>query len=256
MTWVRNNTPLQALLLGLATCAVILATCGPQAQAADPSLKRQQMATADGTRTYFVFEPSRPRALVIALHALSWTAEDFAAYTGFDHVASADGFVVVYPQGLNKAWNAGYCCPAFHAAPTDDVGFLRDLVGKLAQPGWKVFLLGFSNGAMMAYDLACRIPGEIAAIGVVGSDGEACSPAGPLPAILHFQGTSDNVTGDRAWALSDGDRWVNTGITATTWWSRLGADVRLVRVKNGIHDWYRHDPDATAEIGAFFAAHL
>jgi polyhydroxybutyrate depolymerase len=243
--------PIVLAVLGLA-----VAPCGPRPPAGhDPALAYGSMATSDGERAYWVFTPPHPRALVVALHALNWTAEDFAAYTGFDRVAATDGFVVVYPQGLNKAWNAGYCCPAFHTAAVDDGAFLSSLIATFTQPGWKVFLLGFSNGAMMAYSLACQIPHSIAALGVVGSDGEACSPAAPLPAILHFQGTSDTVTGNRAWARV-GEGWVKEPVTATTWWAHLGADVRLVRVQNGIHDWYRHDPDASALIGAFFAQHL
>jgi poly(3-hydroxybutyrate) depolymerase len=210
------------------------------------------MNTADGQRTYWTFEPASPRALVVALHPLSWTATDFDAYIGFDGYAASQGYRVLYPQGLRKAWNAGYCCPAFNTGKVDDGAFLTALIAASTEPGWKVFLLGFSNGAMMAYRMACLLPHVISAIGVVGSDGEQCSPAPPLPAVLHFQGTADDETGNRLWVSRDG-KWINAGIKATDWWTSLGADVHLVRVSGGIHDWYHHDPDASAEIAQFFA---
>lgn len=213
------------------------------------------MQSSDGLRSYWTYVPPEPRALVVALHPLNWTAPDFASYTRFDVEAEANGFEVIYPSGLHKAWNAGYCCPAFDPASVDDVGFISGLIKSSAQPSWKVFMLGFSNGAMMAYRMACALPHVIAAIGVVGSDAEMCSPPPPLPAILQFQGTDDTLTGNRLWTENDG-HWLRVEGTGTAWWSGLGADVKLVSVRGGRHDWYRHNPDASAEFAKFFRARM
>lgn len=209
------------------------------------------MSVGGMERSFLLYDPPGARALVIALHPLNWTAADFASYIGFDRLAAADGFRVVYPQGLSNAWNAGYCCPAFHPAAVDDTAFLQQLMVSQRNPGWKVFLLGFSNGAMLAFHMACVDPHDITALGTIGSDGEQCAVDPPLPAVLHFQGTADTLTGNRLWQDTPGG-WVNTGRRATDWWRDLGASVRLVSVPGKGHDWYRHDPDASAEMAEFF----
>lgn len=68
---------------------------------------------------------------------------------------------------------------ALHA---DDVGFLDLLVSGLRrfdQVGGDVRAVGFSSGAMLAYDWACSRPGALVAIGVVAgaaSCGRGCAP--------------------------------------------------------------------------------
>ncbi len=242
---------LGALVLGSTACG----GSAPAVPAAFTS--HHSISTAEGTRTYRMFDPGDARALVIALHPLGSNGDDMAAYTRFDAQAVHYHFVVVYPDGLKGAWNAGFCCPPFHAGSVDDAGFLTQVIDLLAQPGWKVFVIGLSNGAMMAYRLACNLQQRISAIGLIASDTEACSPRPPLPAILQFQGTSDHYTGNRTWSLHDGT-WMRLPMTATTYWQRLGAEVRLVRVDGGNDQWYRptrlhHLPDASAEMARFFA---
>ncbi len=125
------------------------------------------------------------------------------------------------------------------------------LIDRLVRPGLPVFVAGFSNGGMMAYRLACRVPGRLTAIGVVGADSEECAPKPPLPAIIQLQGTADQLTGDRVWGLRGG-QWVNTEPSATARWQRLGAQVTLVSVPGGEHTWYRSNPDASREIAEYF----
>jgi poly(3-hydroxybutyrate) depolymerase len=43
--------------------------------------------------------------VLYALHANGETAEEFAARTGWSKVAEDNGFVVVYPEAVNKTWN-------------------------------------------------------------------------------------------------------------------------------------------------------
>lgn len=211
--------------------------------------------TPDGVRSYRLYDPGTWRALVVALHPLNGTAADFEAYTHFDEQGRRNGFRVVYPQGLKEAWNAGYCCPAFRPYAVDDVGFIRAILAEVDPVGKPVFVLGFSNGAMAAYRLACAGLPNLKALAVAGSDAERCSPAPPLPAILQFQGTSDTFTGNRLWALA-GDQWQRQPGTGTGYWASLGAEVKLVAVQGGSHEWYQHNPDASLVAAAFFRGHL
>jgi poly(3-hydroxybutyrate) depolymerase len=189
---------------------------------------------------------------VIVLHGLGGGGDQMALYTGFDLYAQRDHFRAVYPDGIDHAWNAAFCCPFGAPAQHDDVGFLVALADRLGKPGWPVFVTGFSNGGMMAYRMACDVPQRLVAIAVVATDSEECAPSGTLPAILHIQGTADPLTGNRVWGIRDG-HWVNTEPSATDRWQKLGARVRLVSVAGGGHVWYHAAPDASAEVAEFLA---
>src|SRR5439155_12228136 len=55
----------------------------------------------------------------------------------------------------------------------------------------RVYVTGISNGAMMAYRLACQLPGRLAAIGpVAGTMTTECGPATPT-SVLHIHGLAD-----------------------------------------------------------------
>lgn len=244
------------ILSGL-VLSVLVAACAvpPAAAGSAPSPSPHAALIQVGSRTARVFDPGHARAILIALHGSGGSGEAFERTTGFDAEASRLRVLAVYPDGIGHVWNAGFCCP-FGAPPAnDDVAFLSSLIDRLAKPGWKVFVAGFSNGGMMAYRLACDVPAAVTAIAVVGADSEECAPKPPLPAIIHLQGTADELTGNRVWGRRDG-RWVNTEPSATARWKRLGADVTLVTVPGGTHAWYRSEPDATKVAAAFFAARL
>ena len=62
------------------------------------------------TRRYFAHVPRRLKrnpALVVALHAGAQTPEGFERMTGWSAIATRDKFVVVYPEGIGRSWNAG-----------------------------------------------------------------------------------------------------------------------------------------------------
>ncbi|MGN6694165.1 MAG: alpha/beta hydrolase family esterase, partial [Aquihabitans sp.] len=171
------------------------------------------LVTADGrTRTYRVYvptevaqHPDRPVPLLIALHGgLGWGAQ-FERTSGFDGLAEANGFVVVYPDGFDAApgdrllqtWNAGACCGPAVRLDVPDVGFVRELIALLEEqypiaPG-EVVAAGHSNGGMLALRLGCELADEIAAVGVQSSPLEVatCEPARPV-SLLQIHGTADD----------------------------------------------------------------
>ena len=44
---------------------------------------------------------------------------------------TAGHFLVAYPDGLNRAWNAGTCCGEPQRVDADDVGFITTMVGAI-----------------------------------------------------------------------------------------------------------------------------
>lgn len=244
--------------------------------------------TADGRdRRYRLFVPaalptSTRAPLLVALHGGLGSSAQFAANTGFDGLAEANGFVVVYPDGIGAAsdgsggqtWNGGSCCGAAARLGVDDVGFVRQLLDALerdlAVDPARIFVAGHSNGAILAYRLACELSDRIAAIGVQAGSLEidGCAPSRPV-AAFHLHGGADTnlpIAGGRGTGVAgvafrpareavdaltgaDGCAPVpvpgvdptNPDVTVTTWTPcRSGTEVRFVVVAGATHAWMGH----------------
>jgi polyhydroxybutyrate depolymerase len=157
------------------------------------------------TRTYMVHLPvgynnSISYPLVLAFHGgqngatqsqLGWQA--IAYMSNLSQKSDAEGFIVVYPEGLvingNRTWNAGACCPPAMNQNVDDVGFVNALIDRLQQdypinPN-KIYAAGSSNGAMLCFRLACELSERFAAIGTVSATQmfQPCNPTRKMPII-------------------------------------------------------------------------
>jgi poly(3-hydroxybutyrate) depolymerase len=147
-------------------------------------------APTDGTK----------RPVVIALHGGQGSAELMRANSGFDPVAKANGFMVVYGEGTefgNKrhAWNTGFLLRR-QVRDADDIAYLDTLIDKLvnehdADPS-RVYLTGGSNGGMMTFVYAAARSERLAAIAPVVASMFTFDkkPATPLP-ILIINGAKD-----------------------------------------------------------------
>jgi polyhydroxybutyrate depolymerase len=72
---------------------------------------------------------------------------------------SADDAELVYPVPVYQSWNAGSCCGYASDHKVDDAAFLKALVPRLDAGGQRqVDVVGFSNGARLAYRIACTDP--------------------------------------------------------------------------------------------------
>jgi len=140
--------------------------------------------------------------LVIVLHGHGESAAHVARISGMSTKADQAGFVVVYPNGTGwmnlhpLSWNAGSCCGYAMHRGADDVGFLQALIADLQQHDHtdpkRTYVIGISNGAMLAYRLGCELTEQIAAIApVAGSLAvPSCTPTAPL-SVIAFHGTAD-----------------------------------------------------------------
>jgi polyhydroxybutyrate depolymerase len=81
---------------------------------------------------------------------------------------------VVYPVAYQQSWNAITCCGVAAAKNIDDLAFLKALVAKV-DPGHarQIYLAGYSNGARLAFRVACDDPALF--------DGYASVKGGPTP---------------------------------------------------------------------------
>ncbi len=188
--------PLAAAVLAAAVLAA--AGCAPAATGpprSDPT-GTVTVRTVDGDRTAVVHRPGTagPGApLVVVLHGAGGSGADVRATLGWDRLADRAGFVVAYPDGLDRSWNAGGCCGPARDRRVDDVGFLDALAAAVRRDAGTgpVHAVGFSNGAMLAYAWACARPGALAGIGpVAGARVVDCPAPAPLT-VVAVHGTAD-----------------------------------------------------------------
>jgi len=154
------------------------------------------------------------KPLVISLHAWGSNKDQQQSMDRLSDYVGRDCAVILYPQGLKRghlfgvfgfAWNAGGCCPDADTAHVNDVAFFGDVIteaGKrFAIDENLVFVMGVSNGGMMANRLACsdtRIKAMVTVAGPLvngtgqGSETESFQCQRRVP-VLHFQGLADPV---------------------------------------------------------------
>lgn len=157
--------------------------------------------TSDGRpRTFVLHVPDgllAPAPLVVALHAHSQTTDSIRAYTAFEALADAQGFVVAFPSGAGGSWNAGGCCRPGSVVGTDDVAFLDEVIALAQQRAPvdpdRIAVTGSSNGGMMALRYACERSDTIATAAVVAGPLMApCSPSNGV-SVLVLHGDRDGV---------------------------------------------------------------
>lgn len=161
-------------------------------------------------RTYIVHAPSgytpdrnKPVPLVLVLHGAGGNASSAARISGFNAKSAQEGFIVVYPNGTGKfrkdvvlTWNAGNCCGYAVDNRVDDVAFIGAVIDKVqkdhAVDPKRIFVTGLSNGAMMAYKVACELSDKVAAIAAVAGamNVHECQPRYPV-SLMIFHGTAD-----------------------------------------------------------------
>ena len=132
------------------------------------------------------YDKMNPLPLLIALHGGGGTGKKMEELTlgGFNKLSDREGFIVVYPDGIEKHWNDGRENVSYraHREKVDDVGFLSALIDALMKERNidrnRIYVTGISNGAMMSFRLACELSQKITAIAPV---------AGAMPENLPFQ---------------------------------------------------------------------
>jgi polyhydroxybutyrate depolymerase len=193
-----------ALAAALTACGAQLRrearhSAAPAAATLIPAGSSAHVISVDGTtRSYVVYRPAVLPAgapLVVMLHGGFGSASQAEKSYHWDAEADSGHFLVAYPDGLGRAWNAGGgCCGRPGRVGTDDIGFIAAMVSAISRavpvnPG-RVYATGISNGGIMAYDLACHT----AIFAAIGPDSatELGDCPGPAPvSVIAIHGTAD-----------------------------------------------------------------
>jgi polyhydroxybutyrate depolymerase len=191
-------SPIRQILSVSAFALCTGATLPAQSHPADDA--RRTIQTGGVQRSYLLHLPASLPAgrlvpLLLVFHGAGGHGAGMARHTGLSDLATVRGYAVVYPDGIGRRWNDG----RGNSATQEDVEFVRllldSLAGALPLDRKRVYAAGISNGAGLAYRLACDLPGTFAAIApVAGAPAaaleERCAATRPV-SVMAFQGTRD-----------------------------------------------------------------
>jgi polyhydroxybutyrate depolymerase len=190
--------------------------------------------------------------LMMVIHGAHNTPSLARSWSQMDPVSNQNGFIVMYPAGLD-CWNAGGILPGCTAA-ADDVGFLKAAINDVKSHACidpkRVSVTGISNGSIMAQYMGCQAADIFSSVGGVAG-GVNCKPSRPL-SVFYVHGTADttvnfssaqpNVT---RWATFDGcgatpvETYNNMGSTKCVTYQgcKDGVEVTFCTVTGMGHCW-------------------
>lgn len=149
----------------------------------------ESIRVGTSTRNMIVYAPAglpAKRPLLISMHGYNQDAGYQQSQANYEQVADTAKFLVVYPDGIDRAWDI---------SGNRDIDFVLAIIDTMANrydiDRNRVYLSGFSMGGMFTYHAISRIADKIAAFAPVSGTGGTPSASRPVP-IIHIHGDDDN----------------------------------------------------------------
>ena len=136
--------------------------------------------TFDGIeREYIIYVPEIYQdgdevPVLFSFHGGGGYASDFIQANDMRPLADTANFIAVYPQGAIDP--EGGTTSWIHKAPTDhdDIFFIEAIINELSTEydidQERIYACGYSEGAIISYELGCRLNSRIAAFAAVSSN--------------------------------------------------------------------------------------
>ncbi|MCJ2045821.1 PHB depolymerase family esterase [Methylobacterium sp. J-078] len=149
------------------------------------SFTEHSFSNAAGGRDYKLFVPSDARPnlpLVVMLHGCTQGPDDFAAGTGMNALAEAEGFLVAYPAQSGRAngqrcWN--WFQPGDQGRDSGEAGIIagltRAIIAEHRVDPARVYIAGLSAGGAAAVNIARVYPDLYAAVGIHSGLAAGCA---------------------------------------------------------------------------------
>lgn len=143
------------------------------------------------------YDGTKPVPMVVDWHPLTQTGQYERGASGYAALGDREGFITLFPDGIDNAWNIGPCCT--RSRDVDDLGLAKAMVEKTQMEACvdpkRIYSVGFSMGGGMTHFLGCNAADIFAALSPAAFDlieEMPCMPARPLTVFI-FRGTADPI---------------------------------------------------------------
>jgi len=168
------------------------------------------ITVGDETREFVLYVPNtydenNASPLIINFHGFGDAACAHADLIGnfydFNTIADDNSILVAYPQGVTRTKDAPEWDPGDNGSMNineNDPYFAEKIIENIDAEFNvdlnKVYAIGYSNGGMMAYGLACNSSDKFAAIGIMSGTmlDDDCTNS-DVTSVIHFHGIEDDV---------------------------------------------------------------
>jgi polyhydroxybutyrate depolymerase len=146
-----------------------------------------------------MYDGKTPMPMLIDWHPLTQTGSYQRRSSGYAELGDTEGFITLFPDGIDNAWNIGPCCT--RSRDVDDLGLAKAMVERMRTEACvdmkRIYAAGYSMGGGMSHFLGCNAADIFAAVSPAAFDllqesEEPCKPARPIT-VISFRGTADPI---------------------------------------------------------------
>lgn len=188
---------------------------------------------------------TEPKPLIVALHGFDDRSWWLAAYSGLHVLAENEGAALALPNGKHRSWNGVFCCGWAQEHKTDDVSFIAEMVDDIkanhAIDESRIYVVGFSNGGILAQHLLAQKPDIFAAgtsvMSGVGDGSTTLDITNARAPLLLIQGTKDNRVPLDTPSESEGFSFIPAAETARIWAQHYNLSDKQLRKTNNYTEY-------------------
>lgn len=210
-------------------------------------------------------DDSQSKPLIIGLHGFRDRPEWLAAYSGLHLLAEQEGAILALPSGLRNSWNGSFCCGWAWQNNATDTEFILEMIESIKQDhqidATRIYVVGFSNGGILAQKLLQEAPGTFAAgaavMSGVGDSNNTLDISEAVAPILLVNGTADNyVPLEQMQPGVTGFNFLPAFDSANIWAEHYGLSDREATTVNGFDRYtWQNGPDRQLEQHIYETSH-